>query len=62
MLKHFMLVFLAVFSSASFAHTGHDHDHWSSNLTHLILALAVVGVIAVGVQFFRRKSKLQKGE
>lgn len=62
MLKHFIFVFLTVFSSASFAHEGHDHGHWSSNLTHLILALAVVGVVAVGVQLYRRKSQLKKGE
>jgi len=62
MLKHFMFVFLAVFSSASFAHEGHDHSHWSSNLTHLILALAVVSVVAAGAQYFRRRSQLKKGE
>ncbi|XPF93981.1 hypothetical protein ACM9HF_18510 [Colwellia sp. RE-S-Sl-9] len=60
MLKIFTLSFMALFSSLSFAHEGHDHGHWSSNLTHLILAFAVVGIVAVGIQVFRRKNQQRK--
>jgi len=51
-----------LFSGYSFAHGGHDHSHWSSNLTHLVLALSTVSVVALGVYLVHRKNKSHKGE
>jgi len=66
MFKKSLVLSAAVFSAASNAHAGHDHGHWSSNLTHAILALAVVSVAGLGVYLYRRKtqsaSQLNKGE
>ncbi|WP_426358172.1 hypothetical protein ACPUVO_17290 [Pseudocolwellia sp. HL-MZ19] len=62
MLKIFLATFIVLFSNASLAHSGHDHSHWSSNLTHLILALSTVSIVALGVYLLRRKNKFKKGE
>lgn len=37
---------VAAITQPAFAHSGHDHDHWSSNFLHLgILAGLVAGVV-----------------
>ncbi|PCI60378.1 MAG: hypothetical protein COB34_02650 [Methylophilaceae bacterium] len=63
MLRNIFFMFIALFTSASYAHPGHDHGHWLSNTVHLSLGLAVVGIIAVGIFMIRRKKQLsQKGK
>jgi len=62
MFKIITLVFMTLFSSLSFAHAGHDHSHWSSDLTHLILAAAVISIVAIGAYMIRRKNQSSKVE
>ncbi len=44
---------IILLSSNAMAHPGHDHGHWSSSATHALLALAFIGVAAVGVWAYR---------
>jgi hypothetical protein len=60
MLKIFSLIFMALFSAVAFAHTGHDHGHWFSHFTHLVLAGAIVSVVVVAAYMFRRKAQLKR--
>jgi len=62
MLRIFTTMLLTFFTCAAFAHPGHDHDHWTSNTIHFILALALLGVVAVGVYVYRRKKFAKQGE
>lgn len=62
MLRYLAALFIALFSTASLAHPGHDHNHWSSSLTHLVLALSIVGIASVGVFLYRRNKQLKSGE
>lgn len=62
MFRLFSLTVLTLFSSTVFAHPGHDHNHWMSHAVHVTLVLAVVGVVAVAVQIYRRKKAVQQGE
>ncbi len=62
MFRLFSLMVLTFFSSIVFAHPGHDHDHWMSHAIHVTLVLAVVGVVAVAVQMYRRKKAVKQGE
>ncbi|GHB68360.1 hypothetical protein GCM10008107_17290 [Psychrosphaera saromensis] len=62
MLRYLAALVIALFSTVSQAHPGHDHSHWSSNLTHLALALSVAGIASVGVFIYRRKKQLKTGE
>ena len=50
------LLFLAPFSISAFAHPGHDHSHWTSELAHSILFVAIACVVAMSVKFMKRKS------
>ena len=52
------IVFLLFFSQSLYAHTGHDHSHWSSDLLH-ILFYAAIAVAAVGIVYatVKRSSK-----
>lgn len=43
-----------------FAHSGHDHGHWSSPAVHAILLLVSVGLIGLGVWLSRSFKKIEK--
>ncbi|CAD5292204.1 conserved exported hypothetical protein [Alteromonas sp. 38] len=51
----------ALSSSPAFAHAGHDHGHWSSQILHglFFLSLAAVGAACVfaGYKAFSRKKR-----
>ena len=57
-LRTIQTVFLLLFSQSVFAHTGHDHSHWSSDLLHILFYVAIA-VAAVGITYatFKRSSK-----
>lgn len=60
MLRNTFFMFIALFTSASYAHPGHDHSHWLSSTVHLLLGLTIAGVIAVGIFMVRRKKQLKQ--
>ncbi|BFT29074.1 hypothetical protein D210916BOD24_02500 [Alteromonas sp. D210916BOD_24] len=53
-----------LFSSASFAHAGHDHSHWTSNFMHILFyASLVAGAAACGYaayKYFSAKKRTVK--
>ncbi|MBT3135572.1 hypothetical protein KL866_10720 [Alteromonas sp. ALT199] len=36
----------AIFSSGVLAHTGHDHEHWTSGVVHALFYASIVGCAA----------------
>lgn len=53
------ILLISLFSTVVHAHPGHDHQHWFSSIIHLVLALSVVGVLAIGVLMYRHKNQLK---
>ncbi len=41
----------------SFAHPGHDHSHWTSDLTHGALLFAIVAFAAMATKIIHSRSK-----
>ncbi|WP_076409238.1 hypothetical protein [Shewanella sp. UCD-KL12] len=37
------------------AHPGHDHQHWSASLIHLLWILPLVAAIGLAVTLYRRQ-------
>lgn len=53
-------VLLSLGSSMAFAHAGHDHGHWMSDAIHVLLFLAVAGVVASGISILLRRRQKDK--
>ena len=54
------LSLLSIGSTTAFAHGGHDHGHWMSDAIHVLLFLAMAGVVASGVSLLLRRRHKEK--
>ena len=54
-MRNLALYLLMLFPISALAHPGHDHAHWFSSAFHMIFFLAIAGLAAVAIFFFRRR-------
>ncbi len=52
----------ALLSTGAMAHPGHDHGHVLSDPIHFLTALAIAGVVVVGVFVARSKKAKHKAQ
>ncbi|MEC4727313.1 hypothetical protein HWQ46_17335 [Shewanella sp. D64] len=55
----FMLLVTALISPLVYAHSGHDHQHWSSSIIHLLWILPAMIAIGIAIHLYRRKPTTQ---
>ncbi len=53
---------MAAASSSTLAHPGHDHNHWLSEPTHIILAVSIAAVVIVSAMFLGKVLKVRQQE
>lgn len=63
-MRNLAIYLLLLFPVSALAHPGHDHGHWFSSAFHVIVIVAIAGLIAVAVSFFRKRAvqKIDEGQ
>ena len=59
-MKSLIIVCLTLFASGALAHAGHDHQHWTSDIIHLVAIGAGLSVAALGGYLLLRKRANKK--
>ncbi len=60
LLRPLITLLLASSSAYSFAHSGHDHQHWLSEPIHALSLLALLAVLSLVIYKVRAKTVRQQ--